>query len=154
MKKPRSSTRKTKLSPDQATIAAGAKVLSSKPVGIKVALVEDDAEARGLLSEWVSETAGFACVGSCGSAEDALLSFQGAVAIGPAVKHQRYSATGHSCPSCDIQCRSFTFDHAGPPCFPKSIANSCEVFGVRRYPTSCFRAQKPASMATKTRSRL
>ena len=38
-----------------------------------VAIVEDDATVRGLLERWVCDSGGFACVGTVGSAEEALV---------------------------------------------------------------------------------
>lgn len=43
-----------------------------KPVNITVSIVEDDAPARGILTEWISGAAGFKCVGVHANAETAL----------------------------------------------------------------------------------
>jgi DNA-binding NarL/FixJ family response regulator len=43
-----------------------------KLVNITVSIVEDDAPARGILTDWIRSTAGFRCVGAHESAEAAL----------------------------------------------------------------------------------
>ena len=64
MKKPSHSP--PPVSPEQAT---GQLPVSAGKIGrmdIKVSIVEDDAEARGLLAEWLNSTSGFRCVSTHG----------------------------------------------------------------------------------------
>ena len=44
----------------------------SKPVSIKVSIVEDDAKAREILVSWINRAAGFRCASDHGSGEEAL----------------------------------------------------------------------------------
>ena len=44
----------------------------SRPVSIKVSIVEDDAKAREILVDWINRATGFRCVSDHGSGEDAL----------------------------------------------------------------------------------
>lgn len=44
----------------------------SRPVSIKVAIVEDDAQAREILVDWINRAEGFRCVSNHGSGEAAL----------------------------------------------------------------------------------
>ena len=60
MKKPHS--KRSGVSPVQATIKPAPVSGKVAPMGIKVSIVEDDAEARELLADWLNSTAGFRCV--------------------------------------------------------------------------------------------
>lgn len=45
----------------------------SKPVSIKVSIVEDDPKTREILVDWINRAEGFRCVSNHGSGEDALV---------------------------------------------------------------------------------
>ena len=54
------------VSPEKATGQASAVSATVAAMGIQVSIVEDDAEARQLLADWLNETPGFQCVSSHG----------------------------------------------------------------------------------------
>ncbi len=61
-----SSRKNSPVSPEQATGAPLESPTKLSAMGIKVAIVEDDAEAREMLKEWLDGTPGFKCAGALG----------------------------------------------------------------------------------------
>ena len=58
--------RPPRMSPEQATSGAMASPAKLRRMGIRISIVEDDAEAREMLAKWLDSTTGFRCVSSHG----------------------------------------------------------------------------------------
>lgn len=53
-------------SPEEATGATDSAPAKLKPMALRISIVEDDAEAREMLAEWLNSTPGFCCVSKHG----------------------------------------------------------------------------------------
>lgn len=74
--------KKSVVSPEQATSAGTTRPSIIRGVPTKVSIVEDDAEARELLAEWLNSTAEFRCVSSHA---DGLIALEELPAVAPEV---------------------------------------------------------------------